>query len=225
MATQARFVWLHGFGASPASTKAAWARARMAERGVALEVPDLNEPSFSELTISRMLAQLDALWAARPAPLALTGSSLGGYVAALFAEAHPERVAALALLAPAFCLAAEWGGRLGSEKLERWRADGFLEVDHYAFRRKERLAWNFLEDAALHAPFPLPRARTLIIQGTRDETVPPATARHLRSKMEKAGREVRLVERDEGHELTADLPGLWRELEQHFFHESPRPTP
>ena len=56
-----RFVWLHGFGSSPTSTKATYVAARLAERGLALETPDFNEPSFRELTVSRMLRQLDAL--------------------------------------------------------------------------------------------------------------------------------------------------------------------
>src|SRR5476651_1920345 len=78
METKARFVWLHGFGSGPSSSKAAHAHARLAERGIPLEAPDLNQPSFFDLTVTRMLARLDAIYAERPAPLALIGSSLGG---------------------------------------------------------------------------------------------------------------------------------------------------
>jgi hypothetical protein len=39
---------------------------------------------------------------------------------------------------------------------------------------------------------------------------------------------VRLVELDEGHELNADLPGLWRLIELFvapYLPQTPRPTP
>jgi pimeloyl-ACP methyl ester carboxylesterase len=211
-----RFVWLHGFGSGPSSAKAAWVGARLRERGLSLEAPDLNEPAFFELTVARMLERLDALWAERSAPLVLCGSSLGGYTAALWAAAHPERVAALALLAPAFDLARRWAARMGEPALQRWRAQGWFEFDHYVRRRRERLSSRFLEDAQRHPAFPLPRAPTLVVQGLRDETVPPELAREFAARMEAAGHPVRLVELPEGHELTADLPGLWGELARHF---------
>ena len=52
-----RFVWLHGFASSPQSGKGQFMRARLEERGVHLVIPDLNEPSFFDLTVSRMLGK------------------------------------------------------------------------------------------------------------------------------------------------------------------------
>src|SRR4051812_1388544 len=106
-----RFLWLHGFASSPASSKAAWVAARLADRGLRLEIPALNDPAFFDLTVSRMLQRLDDL--APAGPVSLVGSSLGGYTAALWAAARPERVHRLALLAPAFDLAARWQARMG----------------------------------------------------------------------------------------------------------------
>ncbi len=187
----------------------------------------MNEPSFFELTVSRMLAQVDALASERPEPLCLIGSSLGGYLAALFAAARPERVACLALLAPAFDLASRWSARMGEPLLQQWRAQGSFEFDHHALKRKERLSSRFLEDAALHAANPMPRAPTLMVQGLLDQTVPPELAREQERRMRAAGLPVKLVELDEGHELTADLPGLWRLLETHFAGvlDAPRAAP
>ncbi len=224
MSDTPRFVWLHGFGSSPASAKAAYVAARLEERGASLERPDLNEPAFFDLTVTRMLERVGRLADESPAPLALVGSSLGGYVAALFAAAHPERVASLALLAPALDLARRWSARMGEAALARWESDGSFELDHHALRRKERLSVRFLHDARLHEAFPLPRAPTLIVQGLRDDTVPPDLARELDRRMRAAGRTVRLVELDEGHELTADLPRLWAELSA-WLYSTPRPTP
>jgi len=216
MATAARFIWLHGFGSGPKGSKATFVAARLAEHGLRLEVPDLNEPAFYDLTISRMLLRLDALSADRPGPLALVGSSLGGYAAALWAASRPDLVSRLALLAPAFDLAARWSARMGTDPLAEWRARGSYAFDHHSLGRKEALSVAFLNDAGRHPPFPLPESPTLVVQGLRDDTVSPELAREFTLRMRAASREVRLLELDEGHELTADLPRLWTELAAHF---------
>jgi uncharacterized protein len=209
-----RFIWLHGFASSPASSKGRFVRQRLAERGAWLDLPDLNQPSFKALTVGRSLAQLDELAAeSAPRKVVLLGSSLGGYTAAAWAAQRTETCAALVLLAPAFELGGRWTERMEPEDVARWRRDGQLEFEHYAWGRKEPLGWRFLEEALARDPYPLPQAPTLVLQGLRDEVVPPQLAREFVRRMEQAGRTVRLIELDEGHELSADLPGLWRHLE------------
>ena len=51
--------YLHGFASSPASTKAARFAERLRARGLTVHCPDLNEPDFSTLTVTRMLEQVD----------------------------------------------------------------------------------------------------------------------------------------------------------------------
>jgi len=149
------------------------------------------------------------------------GGSVGGFTAATFAALHPETIAALVLLAPAFELGPRWRQRMGAAEVERWRAQGTYAFDHYAYGRKEDLGYAFLEDAERHPGFPLPRCRTLVLQGTRDEVVEPALAREFVRRM--AGR-AELVELPEGHELTGDLPGLWKRIDR-FLASYGRPTP
>ena len=60
--------------------KARFFRARIAEHGIALEIPDLA-PDFTHMTVTGMLAVVEAILARGPA--VLLGSSLGGYLAAL----------------------------------------------------------------------------------------------------------------------------------------------
>lgn len=208
-----RYVWLHGFASGPDSTKGRFVRDRLAERGRRLEIPDLNQPAFRDLTVTRSLSHVDALLGDDRA--VLFGSSLGGYTAALCSALRRGRVASLVLLAPAFDLAARWKERTPEDELRRWRDDGEVLVDHYAWGRKEPLSIGFLTDAERHEPFPLPDAPTLVLQGTRDDVVSPQLAREFARRMRAAGREVRLVELDDGHELTADLSRLWREIEGH----------
>lgn len=209
-----RYLWLHGFSSSPQSGKGRFVRERLAERGAWLEIPDLNQPAFRELTVTRMLGQIDALLHGDPA--VLFGSSLGGYTAALWSSLRPGRVRALVLLAPAFDLAERWKRRTGSDELRRWRERGDALMDHHAWGRKEPLSIGFLEDADRHEPFPLPDAPTLVLQGLRDEAVTPDLAPEFVRRMRERGREARLVLLDDGHELNADLPRLWREIEAHL---------
>jgi pimeloyl-ACP methyl ester carboxylesterase len=206
-----RFIWLHGFASGPQSKKGLYLRARLEERGAHLVIPDLNLPRFFGLTVTRMLGQIDEL-AQGEGQVVLFGSSLGGYTAATWAATQPRRTAALVLLAPAFDLASRWTSRMEQEKLAQWRRTGRLPFDHFASGKQEDLSVRFLEDAALHAAFPLPEAKTLVLQGTRDDVVAPALAREFTERMQ--GR-ARLVELDDGHELAADLPRLWQEIEPH----------
>ena len=206
-----RFVWLHGFASGPTSTKARYVKERLAATGQVLEIPDLNEPAFRDLTVTRMLEQLAKIIGKDR--VVLFGSSLGGYTAATHAARHPGEVAATVLLAPAFDLARRWEEGMPEAELQKWRKEGVFSFDHYAHGRKEELSIGFLEDAARYEPFPLPSAPTLVLQGTRDDVVDPGLAREFAARMN--GR-ARLVELPDGHELTADLGRIWREMEVHL---------
>ena len=47
-----RVVYLHGFASGPGSKKARYFSERLAECGVSLEVPDLAEGDFENLTVT-----------------------------------------------------------------------------------------------------------------------------------------------------------------------------
>ena len=119
-------LYLHGFASSPQSTKAMVLTERLGHHGVRLVAPDFNEPDFFTLTVTRMLEQTDREIAALPPePVALIGSSLGGFVAVHAAaqqKADTTRpIAALVLLAPAL----EFGrDRLAARDQARWRRGG-----------------------------------------------------------------------------------------------------
>jgi alpha-beta hydrolase superfamily lysophospholipase len=147
----------------------------------------------------------------------LFGSSLGGLTAALWAARNPRRCAALVLLAPAFDLGRRWVERMGKADVERWRRDGVFAFDHYATGRKEELSVAFLDNALSHEPFPLPAAPTLVLQGEQDDVVDPSLAREFARRMRERDNRVRLVLLPEKHELTLDLPRLWREIEPHVM--------
>jgi uncharacterized protein len=164
-----RLIYLHGFASSPRSFKATCFAAALAARGVTPEIPDLNEDDFRHLTISRQLRLVERL-SAGARELALVGSSMGGYVAALFAARDP-RVRALVLMAPAFDFARRWSERVGENALAEWRRRGWMPMMHYGYDRIEFIGWELLEDAERHVAFPEVTAPTLLFHGRRDEIV------------------------------------------------------
>lgn len=197
-----RFVYLHGFASSPGSNKAQALKRRFAAEGRELEIPDLAAGSFSGLTVSGQLAVVERTAAGEP--VSLIGSSLGGYLAALYAARHPE-VTRLVLMAPAFGFANRWRERLGEEELEHWRRNGFFEVFHYGSQREERLAYEFIEDADGYEEFPEFRQPTLILHGRYDEVVPVELSRQFVQNQPHI--ELRILESDHG--LSNRLDEIW----------------
>jgi uncharacterized protein len=164
-----RLIYLHGFASSPGSNKATRFAQALRAKGVTVEVPDLNEGDFRGLTISRQLRLVERLSAGGD-PLAIVGSSMGGYVAALHAAREP-RVAALVLLAPAFDFHRRWLERVGEGTAAEWQRRGWMPVMHYSTNELEFIGWSLIDDARQYPPFPEVTMPTLVIHGRRDETV------------------------------------------------------
>jgi hypothetical protein len=134
----------------------------------------------------------------------LIGSSLGGLTACRVAE-QDARVCALVLMAPAFQLGKGWRARLGDAGFEAWKTSGWLETPDYTTGTTSRVDYGFFEDLErVDAPgdgWPDVRVPTLIVHGVNDATVSVERSRAFA----KGKRHVRLVEVDDGHELTASL--------------------
>ncbi len=200
-----RILYLHGFASSPASKKAQFFLGKFGP--ARLSIPDLVGEDFFGMTLTRQLEVIER--EAGPGPVDLMGSSMGGYLAALFAAAHPDRVARVVLLAPAFDFANRWAGALGGETVENWRADGSMAVFHYGWRRQARVGWGLFEDSLLHAPFPDVQRPTLIFHGTRDAVVPSS----LSEEFARRHPETKLHLPDSDHELIDQLDFMWAETE------------
>ena len=200
-------VYLHGFASSPASSKATRFGRELAARGVPFACPDLNEPDFSTLTVTRMLGQTAAVVDAATSPVALIGSSLGAFVALhAAAAAGPGRVDRLILMAPALDFGGNRLRQLGEHGIEEWRRSGKLRVFHYADEQERDVGFALYEDAAGYDAFVVePTMPTLVFQGTRDASVDPNMVRQWCAV--RPSIDLRL--RDDEHQLTASMDEIW----------------
>jgi hypothetical protein len=196
-----RFVYLHGFASGPQSRKAQSFRRALAECGIELEIPRLDEGDFERLTISRQLRMVEKTLAGTPCRL--IGSSMGGYLAALYAAAHPE-VEKLVLLAPAFGFASRWREMQSPEVISHWSDTGWLEVFHYGDKAQRRVHYCLLEDASIFPGFPDFHQEALIFHGVGDSVVPVGLSREFVASHKNAG----LREMDSDHELLDVLDAI-----------------
>ena len=201
-----RILYLHGFASGPSSSKARYFRARWEALGAHVEIPDLAAGDFEHLTISGQLAVIDSIRHSEPQVLA--GSSMGGYLAALYAARHPE-IARLVLLAPAFAFARRWPERLGAAAMERWRATRTIDVFHYAANGTRPLSYRLMEDAAAYEDFPDFRQPALIFHGAQDEVVPPELSQAFAASHPNVTLEIV----DSGHELLNVLDEIAPEID------------
>jgi len=191
-----RHLYFHGFASGPSSKKAGFFRDRIRS----LEVPDLAAGDFEHLTITGQLKVIENLTAGES--VSLIGSSMGGYLAALYATRHPE-VAKVVLMAPAFGFVKRWSESVDTET---WRKDGFLEVYHYGEKRNRRLSYGLVEDALQYEDFPNFRQPGLIFHGLHDNVVPSRLSREFAASHPN----VQLHLLDSDHELLNVLDDIWQ---------------
>lgn len=218
-------VWLGGFGSDMAGSKAQaladWAQAA----GRAFLRFDYlghgqSSGAFRDGTISRWredaLAAIDQL---TEGPLLLVGSSMGGWIACLAALARPQRIAAMALVAPA----PDFTSRLMepglSEEARRALAeDGvWMRLSDYG-EEAQPITRALIEDGArwsiLGRPIPI-SAPVRILQGGADADVPWTHALELANTIEGPDVVFTLV-KDGDHRLSRpqDLARLTAAVEE-----------
>ena len=209
-----RYAYLHGFASSARSSKGVFLAERLAPRGIHLERPDLNAPSFADLTVTDALAAFRSLG---PGPWRLVGSSLGGYLAARFAELYPSEVDRLVLLCPGFGLPARWQQLMGPEAFARWERDGRATFPD-GTGQPVPVHFGFVTDARRHPDAPEVRCPTLILHGVADAVVPIASSRAYAA----ARPHVTLVELDGDHRLMGCLDRVEAEVLR-FLVDTPAP--
>jgi pimeloyl-ACP methyl ester carboxylesterase len=229
-----RFVYLHGFASSPSSRKARFFEDRFRELGIGLEIPDLAEGDFRNLTLTAQLNVVARVCG--QGGVSLIGSSMGGYLAALYAARHPlsahnvagrnnlvpragasrpvrSEVHKLVLLAPAFSFASRWPETLGEQAMDQWKRTNTLEVFHYSEGHEVELGYQLIQDAQQYEAYPDVTQPCLIFQGRNDTVVPPIYAETFAAGHPNAN--LRLMDSD--HDLVNVLDEMWRETERFLF--------
>ncbi len=207
-----RFLYLHGFASGPSSYKGTALCNHYDMRGVAVDRLNLRLPSFEHLRLSAMIAHTRAAIGREQDRAVLFGSSLGGLTACRVAE-QDSRVSALVLLAPAFRVMERWRRRLGAESWEAWQKTGWLATEDHEEKRLSRVDFGFAVDAetvdSRGGGWPDVRVPVLIVHGRADAVVDIDLSRAWKRNK----RHVRLVEVDDGHELTSSLETILREAD------------
>ena len=180
-------MYLHGFASSPRSRKAQAFQAAFDSLGIPLAIPALDGGDFEHLTISGQLSLIERTLNGEP--VRVIGSSMGGYLAALYAASHPE-VSRLVLLAPAFGFPSRW-------QVEKRENRQNLEVFHYGDQIIRSVHYGLIEDALQYPPIPDFKQPTLIFHGLHDDVVPVEHSRGFIATHPNA----QLIELESDHEL------------------------
>ena len=211
--------YLHGFASSAHSRKAAFFAERLRPYGVDVHCPDFNQPDFASVTVSRMIGQVEAAIAALPAgPVALVGSSLGGFVAFHAAvrqaagrgklRTATRPIDRLILLAPAFDFGRTAFSGLDAAAVEAWRRTDAREVFHYGENRPRTIRFAIYGDApAYDSTSCVLDTPALVFQGRRDTVVDPGMVSAFAAK--RPAMSTRMV--DDDHLLMASLDLIWKE--------------
>ena len=212
-----RIVYLHGFASGPASKKAQFFGRRFAQLGIGMDIPDLADGNFAGLTITGQLSVIQRT--CRGGPVSLIGSSMGGYLAALYASRHAE-VEKVVLMAPAFCFSSRWAQTLGQATMNEWKRSGALKVFHYGEGRTVELGYQLIEDGGQYQDYPAVQQPALIFHGKNDTVVRADLSVEFANRHPQA--KLHLMESD--HELLNVLDDMWIETEEFLFGNHPAGT-
>jgi hypothetical protein len=202
-------IYLHGFASSAQSSKALYFAEKLRRCGIDLLIPDLNEPDFTTLTITRMLEQVAALIEERPGvPVTVIGSSLGAFVAIQTAVRHSDRIVRLILLAPALDLGT---GPPGDRTVAEWKRTRRMDVFHYAYGRIMPLDYALYADAQTYDSMnACPAMPVQVFQGRWDTAVDPSTVQRWAA----ARPNVEFHMLDDDHQLGGSLDYIWSHVEK-----------
>lgn len=211
MSKQTLCIYLHGFASGPKSEKAMFFKHRFAEAGITMLVPDLNEPSFEEMTLTRQMDQVRQLLRDHQdnSRIILAGSSMGGLVATMLTQ-HTSALSALILFAPGFGLQRRWRSVLGENGLEQWQKEGIYYFQHHMHNVKMPLRYSFVQDMQGHDSDHLKiEVPTILFHGSNDDVVPIEESERFAKTNQRS---VQMHILDSDHGLLNVLPDMWKSI-------------
>lgn len=199
-----KFYYLHGFASGPESFKALYFKNEIMTRyKTKLVIPDLNTPSFEEMTISSQVELVSSLLEKETEKVTLFGSSLGALVCLLLEEKYPEIIEALVLLAPAFDFYSRFKEKLSEENIQKWETSNTLSFPHHFYEENRMLEFSFYKDSQDYEEHHFSiKTPTIAIHGYQDETIPFGVPNKYLSNKEN----VTLKFVNDDHSLKKSLP-------------------
>ena len=178
-ATQA-LLYLHGLASSPKGRKREMLEKRFEAEGRKIVAPDLNVPSFRELSFAEMCAEA-FVTCVEIRPSVVIGSSLGALVALSLADMLDGAAPPLVLVAPALGFGGRWRAKL---------PDGdVFEFFHHGEGRPLPIHRAFFEEmSGVHVDDAPPPVPVSIVMGTGDESVPFEQVADAWARWEASGR-------------------------------------
>lgn len=166
------FIYLHGFASGPGSQKACIFKNNFDKFNLSITIPDLQQGDFENMTLTKQISLVQNIIDGNPGvDVALIGSSMGAYIAALIAETRKE-IKALYLMAPGFNFFNRWMENMGWDKNSLFTTPDFIQVYHYSYNREVSLNTNMFRDAVKWDSLFLTRNIPIrIVHGLHDETV------------------------------------------------------
>jgi len=174
------FLYLHGLASSPKGRKRELLRKRFEPEGWRIVAPDLNVPSFRELSFAEMCAEA-FVTSVEARPRVVVGSSLGALVALALADMLGSAAPPLVLVAPALGFGERWRSKLPEGDV--------LELFHHGEGRPLPIHRAFFEEMSdVRVDETPPAVPVSIVMGTRDESVPFEQVGGAWARWEASGR-------------------------------------
>lgn len=210
--------YLHGFASSPQSSKAQYLNEHLQTMGLELRAPDLNVPSFRELTLTAMIGRVgEEIRQCPEGPVYLIGSSMGAMVALHTADRLGEplrsRIRKMMFLAPGFDFVRNREVTLGREGIEEWKRTGARKYFHYGYGEEREVGYQLMEDMAGYDSFSVEiRTPILLFHGRNDETVNYRQSERFAERSPLI--DLRLVDSD--HSLYDHIEMIWAAMVEFF---------
>ena len=203
-------LFLHGFTSSAHSGKAQYLREQcLAMPDVEFTIFDFNPTpkDFEFLTITGMINRVrQFILDTGSDNVRIIASSLGGLIGLQYA-ARFGGIHTMLLLAPVLFYH-PWG--TSEKEIAFWKHEGVARVPHHGFQEELPLRYTFHEDGLQYTKQISPGARTTIIHGRQDTTIPIKYSRDYAATHPDT---VRLQELDADHRLTGHNDFLWKAMQ------------
>ncbi len=173
-------------------------------------MPDLNCGDFSKITFTKMLKIIDETITGINDEYLLVGSSMGGYLAALYIENYNRLCKRMLLLAPGFDLYNLFYKWLSDYGIRKWEKEGFFNFMHYAYNKEFPLWFDFYRDLKQYSGYPyIKDIPCHIIHGKYDDVVPKDVSINFVNKNPNTTLEFI----DDFHELGKSIPLILTRIE------------